>query len=237
MNHLLSDIEAHFEKEYPREGCGVLAVSEGKLKFHPCRNVAKDDEDFILDSKEYFKLMRSTDIVGIVHSHPDTSPQPSESDINSCNAVGIKYYIFSYPGMDMEVLEPRIDTKELFGREYKFGVSDCFEAMRDFLASQNILIPPRAPFEDDWWKKGLDYFTEEIISEWGFKKVDQTTIKPNDLLIFSIFAQVGNHCGVYLGNEVFYHHAINRLSCRESLYPMWGKYLIGAYRHETQCVS
>ena len=28
----------------------------------------------------------------------------------------------------------------------------------------------RPPFEDDWWEKGLDYFTDEYISTWGFKR-------------------------------------------------------------------
>lgn len=232
MIQFLEEIEEHFRKAYPREGCGVLAVVKGRLKWYPCTNVAQEEDDFIIDSSEYLKLLKTTDIVGIVHSHPDSPPTPSLSDIESCNSLGIKYYIFSYPSMELQIVEPVKNIKELYGREYKFGVSDCFEAMRDYLGTNNIYIKPRAAFEDDWWLKGLNYFTDDIVKEWGFKPIPLKQIQPNDMLIFSVFAEIPNHCGVYLGNEIFYHHAVNRLSCRESLYPMWIEYLTGAYRHE-----
>ena len=75
-----------------------------------------------------------------------------------CNTLGIPYYIFSYPGMELNKLEPEKNLTDLYGREYEFGVTDCFEAMRDYLAEQNISIPPRILFEDNWFEKGLDYF-------------------------------------------------------------------------------
>lgn len=227
----LEAIEQHFANEYPREGCGVLAIQKGKLKWFPCTNVAEDGDDFVIDSMEYLRLTQTSDIVGIVHSHPDSECTPSEADIKYCNALGIRYYIFSYPSMEMHLLEPKKSVKTLYGREYEFGVSDCFEAMRDYLAEQKIHINPRAAFEDDWWKKGLNYFNEETVAAWGFKPVNLSSIQPNDMLVFNVFSDVPNHCGVYLGNEIFYHHAVNRLSCRESLYPMWVDYLTGAYRY------
>jgi proteasome lid subunit RPN8/RPN11 len=205
IEHIQS-IKEHFDKEYPREGCGVLAVQKGKLKWFPCTNVAEDNEDFVINSAEYLKLSRTSDIVGIVHSHPDADCTPSESDIKYCNALGIKYYIFSYPEMELYTLEPTHNIKELYGREYEFGVADCFEAMRDYLASQQIQIKPRLLFEDDWWKKGLNYFTDEVVKDWGFKPVLLSEIQPNDMLVFNVFSDVPNHCGVYLGNEIFYHH-------------------------------
>jgi proteasome lid subunit RPN8/RPN11 len=227
--NILAEIEEHFTVEYPREGCGVLAVSKGKMKWLPITNKAGAAEDFIFDSTEYFKIKRTHDIVGIVHSHPDASCEPSVMDINNCNSLGIPYYIFSYPEMDMHLLQPVKNYYPLIGREYKFGVQDCFEAMRDYYIEEtDFIIPPREPFEDDWWLKGLDYFTEEYINRWGFNKVLQP--QKNDLLIFSVGADVGNHCGVYLGNDVFFHHATQRLSCRENLYPFWVKHLTGIYR-------
>tara|TARA_B100000287_G_scaffold143531_1_gene135393 strand:- start:6821 stop:7522 length:702 start_codon:yes stop_codon:yes gene_type:complete len=228
----IEEIREHFEKEYPREGCGVLTVIKGKKEWIPCKNIAEDDEDFIFDSEEYLKLARTSDIVGIVHSHPDASSEPSESDIKYCNSVRIPYYIFSYPEMDLTVVEPEQNvTNDLYGREYEFGVSDCFEAMRDYLYAQGIDIPPRSMFEDNWYDKGLDYFNDDTISEWNLFPVPLEKRQINDLLIFKVQCDTNNHCGVYIGNECFYHHAINRLSCRESLYPSWHKWLVGAYRY------
>lgn len=228
-NHL-HDIYDHFEKEYPREGCGILGIQRGKLHWIPCTNIAEDDEDFVIPSKEFFEIRKNFDIVGIVHSHPDGEATPSPYDKNYCDALCIPYYIFNFPEMDLFVLEPEKKNNPLAGREYEFGTADCFEAMRDYYSDIGINIPPRQLFEDDWWTKGLDYFTEEIISSYGFRKV--TDPQPKDLLIFSVTTNVGNHCGVYLGNDIMFHHAEKRLSCKENLYPFWIKHLTGIYRHD-----
>lgn len=232
MIQFLQEMEDHFKECYPREGCGVLGVIKGELNWFPCTNVAPDDKDFIIDSREYINISRKADIVGIVHSHPDSSSDPSEGDIKYCNAIGLPYYIFSYPGMDLHIQKPEKEEKALYGREYEFGVNDCFEAMRDYLATQGIDIPARAAFEDDWWDKGLDYFTDEIIKDYGYTRVEGNMQK-NDVIIFKIKASVGDHCGVYLGEDIFYHHAENRLSCRENLYPFWKKFIAGVYRHDS----
>ena len=227
---MIEEIQKHFEAEYPREACGVIGVVKGKKRYYPCENVAEDDNDFIMSSTDYMKHKRSMDIIGIVHNHPDADNRASEGDIDNCNALGIPYYIFSYPDMELNILEPEVNVNPLLGREYKFAIADCFEASRDWLAAGGIHIPPRDPFEDDWWIKDLNYFTEENIKNWGLVKVD--TPQKNDVLIFQIEAEVPNHCGIYLGNDVFFHHAVNRLSCRESLYPFWRKHIVGIYRHE-----
>tara|TARA_B100001029_G_scaffold33036_1_gene24929 strand:- start:7553 stop:8251 length:699 start_codon:yes stop_codon:yes gene_type:complete len=229
--NLYKEIEEHFEKEYPREACGVLSVVKGQKQWFPVKNIAEDKNDFIMNSDEYINLMVSTDIIGIVHNHVDSSSEPSETDILACNAMGIPYYIFSYPGMDLTVLQPEETTIDLYGREYKFGLKDCFEAMRDYLLSQKIELPKRAMFEESWYDKGLDYFCPEVIKNWGGRPVDLSDIKENDVLIFRVQEEVNNHCGVYLGNDIFYHHAVNRLSCRENLYPFWYTHLVGAYRY------
>ena len=153
---MIHDILEHFKQEYPREGCGVVSVVKGKEKWFPCTNIADDSNDFIIDSQEYLKLKRTTDIIAIVHSHPDASADPTETDIKYCNALGITYHIYSYPEMELKILEPVSSTTKLYGREYEFGVTACFEALRDYLLTQGIEIPLRLPFEDDWWKKGLD---------------------------------------------------------------------------------
>jgi proteasome lid subunit RPN8/RPN11 len=226
---MIEEIKKHFEKEYPREGCGVIGIVKGKKKWFPCINTTATNENFVMSSLEYLDIKRKADIFAIVHSHPDATNEPSQHDIDCCNALGIPYYIFSYPEMELNIIEPKTKAYPLIGREYQFGKLDCFEAMRDWLAKENIYIPPREPFEDDWWSKGLNYFTEENIKNWKHKKVE--TLEKNDVLIFTVRNKVANHCGVYLGNDIFFHHAENRISCRENLYPFWAQNLTGIYRY------
>ena len=226
----IEEIEQHFKEWYPKEGCGVLALIEGDLKWFPCNNVAKGDDDFIIDSTQYIDITLKGDIVAVIHSHPDASCEPSPADIEACNTLGIPYYIFSYPKMEFYDLQPKTGEKPLYGRIYKFGVNDCFEAVRDYYIKRGVKNPPKRPlFEDDWWKKGLNYFTDEYIESWGFEKVTGTK-QEGDLLVFTIQAEVPNHCGIYLGDDNFFHHAEHRLSCKENLFPFWGKYITGVYR-------
>lgn len=232
LSKVLPEIYTHLNSEYPREGCGLLAIQKGRLLWVPSRNLAIDGETFILDSTIFMKTRQIADIVGIVHSHPDSSPEPSIHDTQVCNALQIPYYIFSIPDFEMHVEFPKNRTeKPLVGRNYSFGVSDCFELARDYYKSLGIIINPRAAFEDDWWKKGLDYFSKEHLAENKFKPVQEP--REGDLLVFSIQASIGNHCGVFLGNDTFIHHAEHRLSCRENLYPFWIQHISGIYRYET----
>jgi proteasome lid subunit RPN8/RPN11 len=225
MITLLDQIEQHLKEWYPKEGCGVIGVVRGELKWFPCDNIAEKGTEFVIDSGQYITISQKCDIVGIVHSHPDASPEPSNFDIKYCNALGIPYYIFSYPEMDM--------FKSLVGRDYELGVNDCFSAITDYYKSKDLTILKR-PFhlpKDRWWIDGADYFTENNINTWGFNKVEGP-MQEGDLLIFKVMSEVPNHCGVYIGEDLFYHHAINRISCRENLFPQWKKYIIGVYRYD-----
>lgn len=231
LSNFLHDIEEHFEQEYPREGCGVIAVHKGKALWFPCKNIAADDEDFKFSSKEYLTIKSKHDIIAIIHSHPDAESTPSDLDKAVCDTLGIPYYIFSYPEMDLSIYTPKEHKKPLVGREYLFGVSDCYEASKSWYLENGYNVPNREPYEDDWWLKGLNYFTEEHLEEKGMIKTDLPEV--GTFLVFSVNSSVPNHCGVYLGNDLFFHHAVNRLSCRENLYPFWIQHLTGMYNHAT----
>ena len=227
----LVEIQKHFQETYPREGCGILGVQRGELKWFPCVNIADDDQDFVFEPSEYINIAQKCDITAIVHSHPDGNSEASSADIKQCNILGIPYYIFSYPEMELTVIKPEnAPVRELMGREYEFGVTDCFEAIRDYLITQNLVIPQRYVFGERWWEKGEDYFCDTLASEFNGVPVSGNYQK-NDILIFSVYSSVPNHCGVYLGDDIFYHHATGRLSCRENLYPYWKKFLVKGYRY------
>jgi proteasome lid subunit RPN8/RPN11 len=227
---MIDQIEKHFAEEYPREGCGIIGVTKGKKEWFPCKNLAEDDKDFVLCPQDYFKVKQKTDIIGIVHSHVEQSNEPSPWDISNCNALGIPYYIFSYPSMDLNIVQPKKNFNPLVGREYKFGIADCYEAARDYYASIGIEIVPREVYKQHWYESNLDYMTEEAVIQKGFKKVESP--EKHDLILFSIKSNVNNHIGVFLGNDIFFHHAENRLSCKESLYPFWARHVTGFYRYE-----
>jgi len=116
---MIQEILEHFTKEYPKEGCGVLVEKNYKVKWIPCTNVANKDEDFVIDPQEYINVIKKYKIVGIVHSHPDLPCTASENDKKHCDFVGIPYYIFSYPSMDLEIIEPKKRVLNIVGRKYE----------------------------------------------------------------------------------------------------------------------
>ena len=211
------------------ESCGFIVVSKGKAKYVPSENKSATPEDsFVIDPKLYAYYSLHTDILYIVHTHPDNCV-PSEHDLSACNALGIPYVIYNEQTLKHSITYPK-NYRFLLGREYVFGEKDCFEAARDWYIMHGIYAPKRSQhWKDDWWLEGYDYIKEEV-KNWPFKKVND--LQYGDLLTFSIGHDKENHLAVYLDKDQMYHHAVNRLSCRENMYPFWGKNLRNIYRYE-----
>ena len=207
---------------YPQEGCGLLVNKKGKIEWMSCRNVSDNpEESFHIDASDYIKARLQGDIYAIVHSHPDFSCEPSEADKKASDFLGIPYIIYSLPNFEKYEYIPKRLSNELLGRDYNFGTSDCYSLARDYYFQEFNINLTTIQFEDDWWEQGLDYFGD-LFENFGFEEVEDPQI--GDGILFKVFCNVENHCGIYLGEDIFLHHAVNRLSCRESLHPMWIKH-------------
>ena len=229
--NLDKEIEQHFKECYPREGCGVVAIVKGRKRWFPLRNEAKDNDHFSINPYDFLAISRKYDIFSIVHSHPDVPCTPSRADIVHCNALGVPFTIYSYPSMSRADLQPTRKASELIGRDYEFGVTDCLSlAIEYYQKVLGISLPARKEYKDNWSELGEDYITDEELKYWGFVPVDN--YQKHDILIFENNG-VNMHIGIALDGDTFLHHAINRLSCRENLYPFWAKSLVRVYRYET----
>ena len=222
------EIVKYLFDKYPEEGCGLLVNKRGKSTWIPCENIAEDrKENFVISSTDYIKASLSGDLMAVVHSHPDGLAELSEHDKKTSNFLGVPYIVYSLPEVEKTVYTPEYNRNSFVGREYSFGENDCYSLVRDYYREKLDIILPTTVFEDDWWEKGFNYF-DDLFEPFGFEKVD--TLQENDVIVFRMMAQVPNHCGVYLGEDLFLHHAVNRLSCRESINSVWRKYIVGYYR-------
>ena len=224
---LVREIVSYFTSDI--ESCGFIFLQKGKIKYIPTENKSDTPkESFIIDPLVYSRYSLRGDILYTVHTHPDNTI-PSDYDLAACNALGIPYIIFNQSTLDYNIVYPK-NYRFLLGRNYEFGVKDCFEAARDWYFSHDVYIPKREEhWEDDWWLSGKDYLGQEM-QKWPFKKV--TDLKYGDLLTFAVEHDIENHIGVYLEKDIIFHHAYQRLSCRENMYPFWGKFLRNIYRYE-----
>ena len=213
------EILKYFLDKYPEEACGILQNKKGKLIWIPSTNEADDKENhFIINSDDYLQASLTGDIYAVVHSHPDASAELSEADKKASDYLGVRYIVYSIP--DGEKVEYIPKKQSLLGRKYEFGKNDCYVLARDFYKEKFNINLPIIQFKDNWWDIGLNYF-DDLFEEFGFVEVEEPQF--GDLVFFKVFNHVPNHCGVYLEEDIFMHHAVDRLSCRESLYPLWIK--------------
>ena len=55
---LYTEVKEHFDREYPKEGCGVITVLKGKKQWVPVKNIAIHNDDFLMDSEEFLGIRK-----------------------------------------------------------------------------------------------------------------------------------------------------------------------------------
>lgn len=90
--HLPAEIReamvAHARFCYPEEACGLLAAdAAGQLRMAiTMANADRSSTRYSLDPTEHYRALRYADrrgweLAGVFHSHPDSAPYPSPTDV------------------------------------------------------------------------------------------------------------------------------------------------------------
>lgn len=106
------DIRAAARAAYPNEGCGLL-VGQGErvTRMVPSPNIAPRGRDrFEIDPRVRLALMkelRGTDerLIGHWHSHPDTAPIPSATDVAQAYEPALLWVICGVSGSGATALK------------------------------------------------------------------------------------------------------------------------------------
>ena len=213
----------HAREEYPREACGLVLLRYGKLRYQPCRNLAEEAEQmFVLDPEDWQEAEDSgAQVVAVIHSHPSTPPEPSSADRAACEQWGLPWAIVNPQTGGWGHCEPSGYRAPLLGREWVWGVHDCWALVRDWYR-ETLGIELR-----DWERPAtvaefnLDPMFSRCFEETGFRQLaDAEELKAGDLIVMAIGARTLNHIGVYVGNQQILHHLGHRLSCRD-VYGGW----------------
>jgi len=225
---MIKKILAHAQAELPREACGLLINKHGRDAYVPCRNIATNNEQFIIDPADYAAAEDLGDILMVIHSHPTTPAQPSQADLVGIEKSGLPWLIINPHTSAWGVFNPVGYAAPLVGREFSHGVLDCLTLIQDYYASIGIQLPT-AQRDDEWWLKGQNLYLD-LYEEWGFSIVEEP--KSHDVVLIQMSSPVPNHGAIYLGDNIILHHVSKRLSCREVFGGYWQRHATHYLRHK-----
>ena len=225
---------AHAKIQDPKESVGLLINKKGKKIYLPCNNISSECDSFILDPSDYIKAEKKGEIIAVIHSHPITPPIPSQADKVSCEHTKLPWYIVNPKTEQWGYLEPCGYKAPILGREYVWGITDCWSLIVDWYKEEKnieLLDYPRPAIIEDFYKNPV---FEKYLPSRGFKLLEANQPLINgDLLAMSILGKGLNHVAIFIDGDVV-HHLSDRLSCREPYNPWLLKCTGGRYRYVKQ---
>ena len=240
---LLATIQEEGMRQYPAEACGVVIRKGKKSIAIACKNAAENpNAHFVMDVNDYASAADEGEIIGIWHTHPNASPQPSDADRVGCENSEVPWYIVGVYRVDGEFsfsemvsFEPNGFEMPYIERPYAFGVMDCWSLVRDFYKREYGMTLGDYPRIEKFWKNGFDFFGENWKKE-GFIQLIDEEPRDGDLFLMQTDGSGNpNHIAVYIGNEMILHHGHGRLSRRDIYGGFWQKHTTHHLRHKTKC--
>lgn len=127
----------------------------------------------------------------------------------------------------------RDSYKHLLGIPYKSGCDDCYGLARRYYMDVYGVKILNAARPEGWWNDpDMDLINQFVsLDKWEKIGVNTRSVKVGDGLVFSLINGRANHVGVYVGNGMFIHHVLGRLSCEEALMGKWTSRLLMIIRH------
>jgi proteasome lid subunit RPN8/RPN11 len=238
---LRAEMLAHAAEEAPLECCGLLvdvpAEAAGALHdqrvYVRSRNLRPDGgERFELDPEIWAAAEEAGTIRAVVHSHPHASAHPSMADRAGCEASGVPWLIVGWPSGAMVAIEPEGWQAPLVGREFTFGVLDCYTLIQDWYWRQWQVRLPDFAREDGFWERGHALYREGFPAA-GFTEVAGEP-QAGDVLLMRIRSEVENHAAVYLGDGVILHHLYGRPSGHDCWGHAWRTRTTAVLRHRSR---
>lgn len=204
----IAKVLSHARRSLPHECCGVIRGDD----YIEITNIAPAPDTFLMHGRELVEVLKRGAIDAVAHSHVFLPPLASEVDRSSCEASGVPWLIVSTPNNTHAVIRPSGFRAPLVGREFAWGVHDCFALVRDGFADYSGIVIPNIHREWEFWRRDDD-FIRASMPRMGFVELPPDT-PPQHLDVFGmkVHGRVVNHLGLYLEPGRILHHMTGRLS-------------------------
>jgi proteasome lid subunit RPN8/RPN11 len=233
-NAMHAEILEHAQNQDPRECCGLIAIVKGRKKYFPCQNIADTpDEHFVLSGEDYAAIEDKGEIVSIVHSHPATNPSPSPADRLACQKSGLPWFIVNPKTEAWGYCEPDGFELPYVGREFVFGMVDCYTLCQDWYKKEMGLQLGNYQRRDKFWERGENLYVDNFYRE-GFRKISFDELQYGDALLMQLGSNLPNHAAIYIDDQQILHHVQGRLSSRDVLGGYYMKNTAMVLRHESR---
>lgn len=218
----------------PEEMCGVIHVVKGRRRFYPCKNLAETrSEHFILDSEDFAKAEDLGEVIAVVHSHIFCSAEPSIADRVGCNKSELPWLIVNPYTETWDCCEPDGFELPYVGREFVFGIVDCYTLVRDWYKRELGIELDDFSRRDRFWERGENLYVDNYKLQ-GFHKVPFEEMQYGDAILMQLTADLPNHAAIYLGDQFMLHHLQDRLSSRDVYGGYYVKSTAMVLRHESR---
>ena len=138
----------------------------------------------------------------------------------SCEQSKLPWYIVNPTTEQWAYVEPTGYEAPLLGRQWVWGVTDCWSLVVDYYKKEKGIILKdyeRTMTADEFL---FDPLFESYAMKTGFRELrPDERLEEGDVLLMSIMYPTLNHVAIFLGDMVL-HHLADRLSCREP-YSEW----------------
>lgn len=208
----------------------------------PVRNVHKTPEThFLIARQDIAKAMNAGELVGVLHSHTRADPSsgaglcPSEADTVSQIDSGLPFYVTALSGrrnyMDFFSWGDELPTPPIGERIFRHAMTDCYALVRHAYFNATGIVLKDFPRPLSWWDSpnGPNPI-EDGLSNSGWVEIPSESLQPGDGLLFALRGGIIQHCGLYVGGDLFLHHLHGRLSSVDPL-PQWRRFLRKSVRY------
>lgn len=121
-----------------------------------------------------------------------------------------------------------VNHQSLLGRQWEYGVNDCFTLIRDWFGLQGVELPDFSRPENLEVCDSIFLQQAEVI---GFVQVPFERRKPGDVLIMRLDTRTPMHAAILLPDELILHQRQDSLSAIEPLRRYYVERIAAVFRY------